>query len=525
MKPPTTDDLRNLTGVPSTQQPLITEQEFSIEEAKSPRPVWTKPLPKLAVAGILLTPVFILAASFLVGGGHSESSSQTLDTAQAKPKPEQTIDPAAQMQRENARLKSTAALEGQQNLEKQLAKQPNEKPIKVVQKQPSSLAKSSSVQPKEDTETVAIPATSPSMATAPGPRPALVSDRPSEPIPSSYAPSRSPTETIDPEQRWRQLARLGSYGSIQPESSTVPEWSSAQKSAPDGQSATAPAASLEGSVPTAQITPTSAVQTDSSTVLVSNSNRDVIVPTVEMNREPTAITPLETTHPAILQDAEARILNGSSRQPTALIAGTTVSGVLITPLVWDEAKENNRFTVVLSQPIKDARGQTVLPANTQLLVQIESVSPTGSVQLSAQTATWQQAGMTKEIALPQGAIQIRGENGSPLMAQQFTDKGKEIAAMDRGQFLLGAIRGASEQFTQSNTSVQTGNGSTIVTQQNQQPNGIAGALKGGIDVILETIAQRNQRAVEEIQQRPPIRYIEAGRRVQIFVNQSMQLPI
>ena len=522
MKPPTTDDLRNLTGASSMKQPLITEQEFSVEEARSPRPIWMKPVPKLAVAGILLTPVFILAASFLVGGGHSESNGQTLDSAQAKPKPEPTIDAAAQMQRENARLKSTAALEGQQNLEKQLAKQPNEKPIKVAQKPPSGLSKPPSSKPKDVTETVAIPAIPPTLATAPVSRPAAVNNRPSEPTPSSYAPSRAPAETVDPKQRWRQLARLGSYGSVQPESSTVPEWSSARSSKSVPQTANEPSAEA---IPTAQIAPTSAIQTDTPTVFVSD--RDVIVPTIKVisDRQPTAITLPETIHSVILRDAEARILNESSRQPTALIAGASASGVLATPLVWDDAKQSDRFTVVLSQPIKDATGRTALPANTQLLVQVEGISPTGRVQLSAKTATWQQAGLIKEITLPQGVIQIRGENGSPLIARQFTDKGKEIAAMDRGQFLLGAVRGASEQFTQSNTSVQTGNGSTVVTQQNQRPNGIAGALKGGIDVILEAIAQRNQRAVEEIQQRPPIRYIEAGRRVQIFVNQSMQLPV
>jgi hypothetical protein len=524
MKPPTTEDLRNLTGAPSTPQSLVTEQEFSVEEARSPRPIWTKPVPKFAVAGILLTPVFILAASFLVGGGHSESNGQALDPTQAQPKPEPTIDAAAQMQRENARLKSTAALEGQQNLENQLAKQPNERPIKVAQKPPPSLAQSSSAKPPEVTETVANPAIARPMATAPVPPPASVGDRTSELTSSNDAPSRAPAEPADPEQRWRQLARLGSYGSVQPESSTAPEWSSAQKTIPDARSSQTPDASLEGAVPKARITPTSAVQADTATVLVSDSNRDVIVPTVEMSND-RAITSTETIHPAILQDAEARILNGSSRQPTALIAGASASGILVTPLVWDDAKESNRFTVVLSQPIKDARGRTALPANTQLLVQVESVSQTGRVQLSAQTATWQQAGLTKEITLPPGVIQIRGENGNPLIARQFTDKGKEIAAMDRGQFLLGSIRGASEQFTQSSTSVQTGNGSTVVSQQNQRPNMIAGALKGGSDAILETISQRNQRAVEEIQQRPPIRYIEAGRKVEVFVNQSMQLPV
>jgi Bacterial conjugation TrbI-like protein len=199
--------------------------------------------------------------------------------------------------------------------------------------------------------------------------------------------------------------------------------------------------------------------------------------------------------------------------------------VFETPLVLDDSKSSDRFTIALSEAIPDATGKTALPANTKLTVQVEGISQTGRVQLSATTATWNQEGQTKEMTLPTGAIQIRGDQGRPLMAQQFEDKGKELAALDRGQFILSAIRGASGQLIQSNTRVQTGGGSTVVTQENQRPNVLAGALQGGADTLLTTIGERNKRAAEEIQQRPPIRYIAAGTTVQVFVNQSVQLPL
>jgi Bacterial conjugation TrbI-like protein len=212
-------------------------------------------------------------------------------------------------------------------------------------------------------------------------------------------------------------------------------------------------------------------------------------------------------------------------QRTSLIAGTNAAAVFETPLVLDDSKSNDRFTIALSEAIPDATGKTALPANTKLTVQVEGISQTGRVQLSATTATWNEEGQTKEMTLPTGAIQIRGDQGRPLMAQQFEDKGKELAALDRGQFILSAIRGASGQLIQSNTRVQTGGGSTVVTQENQRPNVLAGALQGGTDTLLTTIGERNKRAAEEIQQRPPIRYIAAGTPVQVFVNQSVQLPL
>jgi Bacterial conjugation TrbI-like protein len=188
-------------------------------------------------------------------------------------------------------------------------------------------------------------------------------------------------------------------------------------------------------------------------------------------------------------------------------------------------KQPDRFTVLLAEPLMDSRGSIAIPASAQLLVQVEGVAATGQVQLSAITAAWQERGRIKEIILPTGAIQVRGKDGQPLIARQFTDKGKEIAALDAGQFLLGAVRRSAELYTRSNTRVENSNSTTVVTQENPPPNILAGALEGGTSAILDTIAERNQRAVEAIQNRPPIHFIKAGSLVQVFVNQSMQLPM
>lgn len=513
MKEPTTDDLRALTGAPATEPSLLTAQEFSAEESRSPRPTWTKPLPKLMVVGILLTPVFVIAASFLVGGGHSGSTGSTLTdgSTSARAKSDASTDAAEQMRQENARLKSKAALDGQQQLEKQLAKQPNGKAIPSAQKPEASKVPSQPSTPS----TVAIHSAPPTLATAPVPQPAS----------TRVSSTPVPAETIDPEQRWQQLAKLGSYGSVQPESTkTQPEWTSTSRSQTNLNEATdAVIGKTVTETPRAKITTTSAVQEDSPVTWVGwHPDADsVVVPTIEADGE---ITPTPSASPPILSAAEASILNGTATPPAALMAGTSSPGVLTTPLVVDETKTADRFTVVLSQPLTDSSGKTALPANTRLVVQVESISETGRMQLSATTATWTQGGLAKELDLPPGVIQVRGANGKPLIAQQFADKGREIAALDSGQFLLGAVRGAAGQFTQSNTRVESNNNTTVVTQENQKPNLLAGALKGGTDAILDTLSERNRRAVEEIQKRSPIRYIKAGSPVQIFVNQSMLIP-
>ena len=158
------------------------------------------------------------------------------------------------------------------------------------------------------------------------------------------------------------------------------------------------------------------------------------------------------------------------------------------------------------------------------MVQIDRASEGGLVQLSAVQAIWEEQGLKRELVLPDRTILIRGDRGNPLVAESYGSSGGDIAAMDMGQFALGAIRRIGELYTRSDSLVQTGNGATVITESNPAPNILAGALEGGADAVLGSITERNQRAIEKLEQRPTVPYIPAGRSIQVFVNQSMQMP-
>ena len=553
----TTEVLRELTGAPPSQPALVSASDFSVEAARSPRPTWTQPMPKVIIIGIVLAPVFLLAALFLVGGSHPRQErerqppSSQLNPSAAKPGNESS-EALAQTQQENAQLKAKAALDGQQQLEQRTARAavPLHQPAQVTTGKPISTPPAS--------QPLAMSAEPPPPTTRATPPTLVAASEARSPVGATTAPDTA-AQAAAAMQRWQQLARLGSYGSVSPEKPASAEWSDDQK--PEPTVAAVPEAALKPparAVPMAQIAPTSAVQSGALVPVAWSTEQQprdsprpeaadsVIVPTLEL--EPTASKPLtkpergspneavataspytnpETaTQVPVLQEAEARVLTDKPQQASSLIAGASSPGLVVTPLVVDDAKDNStRFAIILAKPIKDSRGNIALPASARLLVQVEGVSQAGRVQSSAIAAMWDQGGLTKELNLPAGAIQVRGEDGKPLMAKQYTDKGKEIAALDAGQFLVGAVRSAAEQFTQPNTRVQTGDGTTVVTQENPKPNLLAGALKGGTDAILDTLKERNQRAVESIQQRPPIRYVEAGRPVQVFVSQSMLMPL
>jgi Bacterial conjugation TrbI-like protein len=361
-------------------------------------------------------------------------------------------------------------------------------------------------------------------------------------------------------ERWQELARLGSYGSIQAESPTQAAKFSgseqvnqrvlqAMQNAPYDVASTA--------VPTARIAPTSAVQDfqpefssrfpttisqpesaapsneeenseideRSSVELQQDGSVEPAQPEVsepDHSSEPIAQMPPES--PAILEEEESRILESDDHQHS-LTVGTRAEGELVTPVTIAESNNADRFTVKLTEPLIDNQRQIAFPEGTEIVVQVDSVSETGQVHLSAIAATWSIDGQQRELMLPPGVIQVRGEGGDPLVAEHFDDRGEAIAGMDAGQFLLGAAGRAAQLYTRSGSRIQTRGSSTVISEENPDPNILAGLVEGGTDAVLESIQERNQRAIERMEELPNIRFIEAGAEVEIFVNQSMFMPM
>lgn len=562
----TTEDLKAITQAPTVEQPLVNEGEFPVELARSSRPVWTKPIPKLALIGLLLVPVFGFAALFLAGSGRFKQAQKNLPqatTTETASQPETVPEELSRLREENGKLKANAAIGDQNTLQNLSSK--NSKPEQKLPRIPAN----STAKATDSSKPVTIASAPPQIVSRTSP-PRLVSAPVSLPA-SSYAPvarsmavkeqmtqTKAENQPDSPMEQWQQLAQLGSYGSSHSERSSDSEWSNASSSHSNSTKERSELAQADEpedfsqSIPTARIAPTSAVQTDteivadtdqvpeslaqdSTTQSERSTQADQTTPERTIVEAQTEITQPAvqnpTSQPSILEDAEAAILQDQIRQHS-LIAGETTSGILATPITLSDFRSTeatkkakpDQFTIVLTQPLKDSTGQVAVPSGTHLLVQVDQFSRTGQVQLSATTAVWTENGLQKELNLPVGAIQVRGENGKPLVARQLEDRGKEIASMDAGQFLLGAVRRSAQLFTRSNSQVQTGNGTTVITESNPKPNILAGALEGGSDAVLSSIEQRNKQAIKEIEQRPNSLFIAPGSPVQVFVNQSMLLP-
>ncbi|MEO1396234.1 MAG: hypothetical protein AAFV90_25335 [Cyanobacteria bacterium J06634_5] len=527
------ETLRQMTGAPNLNQPLVSKDAFADVDIKSSRPIWKLPGPKLTLIAVALVPVFGVAGYFIAGGRSPQQQTAVPTEPKTSEKPDETEENSElqQAEQEIASLKSQIALDDQAYVQNV---QGSQEPT------PSSLTTSS-----QPSDTVTTPSPEPqavSVTTRSSPPPTVNYSPPPPPIQPSFtaasssAPFPESFVDIDPVEQWRQLARLGSYGNIDSGRETQQvDGDLAVASSSDPPSSEGMTAS--SAVPVAYFAATSATVPTYASIdfqsevsmeqQPSEETREDSVGKPEEDPDSFANSP-NTDEPEILEEAESRILEeqgfGTISAMQSLVAGSHAAGELVTPVVIDNEGVGDLFMVVLAESLTDNSSQTVIPAGALLTVQVDRVSENGLVQLSATEAIWEEQGFQRELVLPNQTILIRGDSGNPLIAESYGDIGGDVAAMDMGQFALGAIRRVGELYTRSDSRVQTGDGTTVITESNPAPNILAGALEGGSEAILDAISDRNQRAIEKLQERPRVPHIPAGSSVQVFVNQSMQIP-
>ena len=521
---PTLESLREMTGAPNLDEPLVSETAFDAVEMKSERPAWKMPGPKLMAVALALVPVFGAAGYFLVAPKTDKTdvadSEASTDIEAANEIPSITEVALEESRNEVARLKSNMALSDQAYVQQQSQE--------VVRPKSSPAPTTAPAPPQVTTKPPARPA--PVVSASPRPAP-VIDYRPTpRPAPAVTAAASPRFSDIDPTERWQTLARLGSYGTVPPIEPTE------QTETVDGGNA------IE-TIPVAQISPHSVMATaPTQSPPAPEEPEPEVIPEepapLELS-DPILVTttrppsprpsPLESTlqaqaSPKILSDAEARILE-EPLQPPSLMSGTYAAGEFTTPVVLNESEQSSHYVVRLNEPLIDNRGRPAIPSESDLTVEVEPVGDDRLVEISAISATWQEGNNRQEILLPDAVVKIRGADGHPLIAQGYSDPGGEIAALDASEVALGAVRRTAELYTRSDTRVQTNDNSTIITEDNPDPNILAGALEGGTDVLLDILSERNQQARDAIAQRHQVLYLAENTPVQVFVNTSMQLPM
>jgi hypothetical protein len=228
---------------------------------------------------------------------------------------------------------------------------------------------------------------------------------------------------------------------------------------------------------------------------------------------------------------EILVSQRQSQNPKSVKVGTSAKAVLATAIFGEttRARNNNSqeddhlFVVQLKEPLKSIDGAIAVPANTELLGEVRSISEQGLLQLNVVKIISEEKGELIERTLPKNAIVLRAPQGKPLIANQYPNQAASIAGMDTGLFILGGIGKAAELFNRAETEVSIEGGSTVVTNTNNRRNIPAGILEGGLRSIVPQISQRNQQAISQMMQRSNIWFIPAGQEVEIYVNRTVKL--
>jgi len=481
------EDESKTVNVEATEEPDIPEALTSEpQEVKTTQPLSANPFAKLTLVGSATLVVVLLAGGFLsqLMSGSGKKSTNNVVTV---PTPPTTTAPRQQdLQQEIEDLKTKLAL-AEQAEAVAASQQDLRNPARVISRVNTTpnRAATRNVRPavQAPPQIVYVP-----RQANPAPvRPAAVTS----PIPESrpvpeFSPPPQPVVTTppappDPLQEWAKLAKLGSYGQV-------------------------------------STTGTSAVNVSQAPPPNTNT-----VPSPELTQPQNQ--PQPQPNPPGLSTAQ-------NQGPKTVAVGTSTKAVVATAIFGETTRSRNNdkddedknvFVIQLKQPLKSTDGQVAIPAKTELLAEIKSISDQGLLQLNVTKLVSQKDGVISETTLPKNAIIIRGVKGRPLLANKFPNSGGAIAGMDLGLFVLGGIGKAAELFNRTEAQVVTTTATgTIVSNTNPRRNILAGVLEGGFNSVVPQISQRNQQAIAQLTQQTNVWFIAAGKEVEVYVNQQMQ---
>ncbi|WP_017314403.1 hypothetical protein [Mastigocladopsis repens] len=243
--------------------------------------------------------------------------------------------------------------------------------------------------------------------------------------------------------------------------------------------------------------------------------------------------PNTTTNPQERSQLGNRITRYNKK---SVAVGTSAKAVLVTALFGEankpgvnntrnknDGKDDTTFVVRLKEPLKSVDGAIALPANTELLAQIQQISDSGMVQLGVVSIISQANGNFTQTRLPESTLKVRAPQGKPLLANKYPNRSGKISSMDTGIFALGGIGKIGDVLNRPETTrVRCDDGTdNYCTETDQQRNIPAAVLEGGMNAIVPQINQRNQQAIQEMM-KSGIWFLPSGTEVEVFANQIMR---
>jgi hypothetical protein len=219
--------------------------------------------------------------------------------------------------------------------------------------------------------------------------------------------------------------------------------------------------------------------------------------------------------------ASENILLGATVPPkisllATIVPGTTITGHLLSPMQSSGGNgSQGRATMIrvaLDQPLKTNGGYQI--PNGAFISFSATVDPQNGAVAATSGDGWDNG---KTISIPPGAISLQSANKQPLVATAFAPKSGDLARADTSNALLGAAGEVGNELTKGTSSINVGNGSTII-QNSSNPNIVGAVLKGGFQTWATDQRQRTQNNASQILAGQPIQYLAQGTPVTLTVN-------
>ncbi|MFS0519373.1 hypothetical protein ACEYW6_32400 [Nostoc sp. UIC 10607] len=238
-----------------------------------------------------------------------------------------------------------------------------------------------------------------------------------------------------------------------------------------------------------------------------------------LGESPTKTTGIEGGTGGATQVAQNTSINYNALR---VLVGSTAEGRLETPIAWGTGDAGNQnYLVKLTKPLKASDGSTSLPVGAYLVVQLAESNGSGLAKLRGVSVLVNSNGDTQEKPLPPNAVLIMAKDGGFLKAE--SRKGSNLGNNFISAIVSGVAKAAEVQNRPVTQISTNSNGFSTSSTTNDKKDLSAAFGEGAFNSILDNIKSSNVARSQQLSGREEVFVIDAGKSVQIFVNQTISL--
>lgn len=205
-----------------------------------------------------------------------------------------------------------------------------------------------------------------------------------------------------------------------------------------------------------------------------------------------------------------------------VLVGSTAEGRLETPIAWGAGDAGGQnYLIKISKPLKASDGGEVLPVGSYLVAQLTSSNGAGFAQLRGVSVLINSNGDTQEKQLPENAVLIMASDGGFLKAE--SRKGSNLGGNFISAVVAGVAKAAEIQNRPTSQTSTNSNGFSTLSTINDDKNLPAAFGEGAFGSVLDNIKTSNIARSQQLNNRQEVFVIDAGKSVQIFINQTISL--